>query len=119
VVLATGAPRALLFVLVAGTALTGAILATYTGVLLGATAVPLWAAHHKLLPFHFGSVGLGSAVAVLELLGFRMAALNAIALAVAAIETALGIWLEIPRYGAPGRALHQGVSGLLLRAAAL
>ena len=76
--------------LVAGTALSGAILATYTGVLLGATAVPVWSAHHKLLPFHFGIVGLGSAAAVLELLGFRLAALNAIALTVAAVETGSG-----------------------------
>jgi formate-dependent nitrite reductase membrane component NrfD len=55
--------------LVAGTAVSGVVLATYTGVLLGATAIPVWSAHHKLLPFHFGSVGLGSAAAVLELLG--------------------------------------------------
>ena len=44
------------------------------GVLLGATAVPVWSSHHRLLPFHFGIVALGSASAVLELLGFRMAA---------------------------------------------
>jgi formate-dependent nitrite reductase membrane component NrfD len=111
--------RSLTAVLVLGTALTGVVLATYTGVLLGATAVPLWSANHRFLPFHFGSVGLGSAVAVLELLGFRLAALNAIALAVAVVETGIGIWLEIPRHGATGRALHQGASGLLLRAAAL
>ena len=70
--------RVMALVLVSGTALSGAVLATYTGVLLGATAVPVWSAHHKLLPFHFGIVGLGSAAAVLELLGFRLAALNAI-----------------------------------------
>src|SRR5258708_27046799 len=34
----------LAFALVAGTALSGVILATYTGVLLGATAVPAWSA---------------------------------------------------------------------------
>ena len=119
VLLAAGAPAAVVFVMVTGTALTGAVLATYTGVLLGATAVPLWAAHHKLLPFHFGSVGLGSAVAVLELLGFRVAPLNAIALTVAVVETGLGIWLEIPRRGATGPGIHHGTSGLLLRAAAL
>jgi hypothetical protein len=119
VAVAAGAPNSLVLVLVAGTAITGGILATYTGVLLGATVVPLWAAHHKLLPFHFGSVGLGSAVAVLELLGFRLAALNAIALTVAVVETAIGIWLEIPRRGATGPGIHHGRSGLLLRAAAL
>ena len=96
--------------LVTGTALTGVVLATYTGVLLGATAVPLWSAHHKLLPFHFGSVALGSAAVVLELIGFRVAALNAIALTVTIVETGIGLWLEFTRQGAPG---------LLPRAAAL
>jgi formate-dependent nitrite reductase membrane component NrfD len=105
--------------LVAGTALSGAVLATYTGVLLGATAVPVWSAHHKLLPFHFGIVGLGSAACVLELLGFRLSALNAVALTVAAAETVVGIWLELARQGATARAIHDGTPGLLLRVAAL
>jgi hypothetical protein len=111
-VLVTVAPgfRSLAAVLVAGTALTGVVLATYTGVLLGATVVPLWSAHHTLLPFHFGSVALASAAVALELLGFRLAALSAIALTVAIIETGIGIWLEFTREGAPG---------FLLRAAAL
>lgn len=113
------ASDALVFPFVAGTALTGVVLATYTGVLLGATAIPFWSAHHRLLPFHFGSVGLGSAVAVLELLGFRLQALNAIALTVAVVETAIGIWLEIPRQGTSVRGIREGTSGLLLRAAAL
>lgn len=111
--------RGILSALVTGTALSGVVLATYTGVLLGATAVPVWSAHHKLLPFHFGSVGLGSAAAVLELLGFRLAALNAIGLTVAAVETGVGAWIEISRHGATARAIHHGTPGLLLRAAAL
>lgn len=105
--------------LVAGTALSGAVLATYTGVLLGATVVPIWSAHHKLLPFHFGIVGLASAASVLELLGFRLAALNAIALSVAAVETGVGIWLEIGRQGSTARAIHVGTPSLLLRIAGL
>jgi hypothetical protein len=102
--------RVLVAALVTGTALTGVVLATYTGVLLGATAVPVWSAHHKLLPFHFGIVALGSAAVVLELLGFRLAALNAIALAVSIVETGLGIRHELARRREPD---------LLLRAAAL
>ena len=39
--------------------LFGAVLATYVGVLLGATAVPVWSAHHRVLPFHFGMVAFG------------------------------------------------------------
>jgi hypothetical protein len=96
--------------LVTATALTGVVLATYTGVLLGATAVPVWSAHHKLLPFHFGSVALGSAAVVLELLGFRLPALNAIALAVVIMETGIGIWLAFT---------SRGAHSPLLRAAAL
>ncbi|HYN09750.1 MAG TPA: NrfD/PsrC family molybdoenzyme membrane anchor subunit [Vicinamibacterales bacterium] len=111
--------RGLALVLVAGSALSGVVLATYTGVLLGATAVPVWSAHHKLLPFHFGIVGLGSAAAVLELLGFRLAALNAIGLTVAAVETGVGVWIEMGRQSATARAIHHGTPGLLLRAAAL
>jgi polysulfide reductase-like protein len=109
----------LAFALVAGTALSGVILATYTGVLLGATAVPAWSAHHRLLPFHFGIVGLGSAAAVLELLGFRIAPLNAIGLTVASMETLVGAWIEFGRHGATARAIHEGTSGRLLRAAGL
>jgi hypothetical protein len=107
--------RGMLAALVVGTALSGVILATYTGVLLGATAVPAWSAHYKLLPFHFGIVGLGSAAALLELLGFRIAALNAIGLAVAAAETGVGVWIEMSRQGATARALHEGTPGLLMR----
>jgi formate-dependent nitrite reductase membrane component NrfD len=123
VVAAWGIPptalRSMLLALVAGTALSGVVLATYTGVLLGATAVPVWSAHHKLLPFHFGIVALGSAAALLELLGFRLAALNAIALTVTAVETGVGIWLEIVRQSATAGAIHYGLAGRTLRTAAL
>jgi hypothetical protein len=113
------ASGALLFVVVAGTAAFGAVLATYTGVLLGATAVPVWSSHHRLLPFHFGIVALGSASAVLELLGFRLPALQGIGLTVASIETGVGAWLEIKRGDAEARVLAHGESGLLMRAAGL
>jgi hypothetical protein len=113
------ASGALLFVVVAGTAAFGAVLATYTGVLLGATAVPVWSSHHRLLPFHFGVVALGSASAILELLGFHMAALQGIGLTVASVETGVGAWLEITRGDAEARALAHGESGLLMRAAGL
>jgi hypothetical protein len=95
------------------------ILATYTGVLLGATAVPIWSAHHRLLPFHFGIVGLASSASVLELLGFRLAALNAIALTVAVAETGVGIWLEVERQGAASGAIHNAAPGRLLQIAGL
>jgi hypothetical protein len=111
--------RSAVFVLAAGTALSGVILATYTGVLLGATAVPAWSAHHRLLPFHFGIVALGSAAATLELLGYRLTPLSAIGLGAAAVETGIGAWIEFNRRGPIARALHEGPSGFLLRVAGL
>jgi hypothetical protein len=95
------------------------VLATYTGVLLGATVVPAWSSHYRLLPFHFGIVALGSAAAVLELLGFRTSALNAIGLIVAAMETGVGAWIELRRRPSTSRALFEGRSGSLLRTAGL
>ena len=101
--------------LVCGSAFWGILLATYTGVLLGATAIPAWFLHRVLLPIHFGTAGLGSAVALLELLGHRIASLNALGFVAAAIETALWVWLEIDKHGAADRALHESNSGWLIR----
>ncbi len=95
--------------------LLGPALATYTGVLLGATAIPAWFAHHRGLPVHFGVAGLGSAAAALELLGYRLPALHVIGLVAAAIETLFGAWIELRRHGAVDRALREGRPGLLLR----
>jgi hypothetical protein len=75
-------------------AASGLVLATYTGVLIGATAVPVWSRNARLLPVHFGASGLGSAVCLLELLGHRERALSRIAMGAAAVETAIGVALE-------------------------
>jgi Polysulphide reductase, NrfD len=101
--------------LICASAVFGALLATYTGVLIGATAIPAWFLHRLLLPIHFGTAGLGSAAATLELLGHRVAPLNAIGFFAAAIETGLLIWLTLDRHGAADRALHHGNSGWLIR----
>ncbi len=101
--------------LVIGSAFWGVLLATYTGVLLGVTAIPAWFLHRVLLPIHFGSAGLGSAAALLELLGHRIAPLSALGFLAAATETALWIWLEIDKHGAADRALHRGLPGWLIR----
>ena len=103
--------------LLVGAALLGSLLATYTGVLLGVTTVPAWFTHHRLLPVHFGTAGLGSAAAMLELLGHRIAPLNALGLVAAGAETILAVSLFFNRHGASDRALHVGPSGRLLRAA--
>jgi len=104
------------FLLILGSAFWGMFLATYTGVLLGATAIPAWFLHRTLLPIHFGVASLGSAVALLELLGHRIVPLAALGFLTAGIQTLLWIWLEIDKHGAADRALHEKGSGWLIRA---
>jgi hypothetical protein len=107
--------KAFAILLVFGSALSGLLLATYTGVLLGVTAIPAWFLHRVLLPLHFGTAGLGSAAALLELLGYRIPSLNALGFLAAGIETGLWFWLEFDKYGAADRALHAARSGWLIR----
>jgi hypothetical protein len=102
-------------IFIVGSAVFGVLLATYTGVLIGATAIPAWSLHHRLLPIHFGTAGLGSAAALLELLGHRIAPLNAIGLFAAAVETVLLISLSMNKHGIADRAIHEHGSGWLIR----
>ncbi len=99
-----------------GAAIFGLALATYTGVLIGATAIPAWHLHRVLLPIHFGTAGLGCAAAILELAGFQMRPLWVIGILAACVETLLWIWLEFNKHGPADRALHEGRSGWLVRA---
>jgi hypothetical protein len=98
-----------------GSAIFGTLLATYTGVLIGATAIPAWFLHRTLLPIHFGTAGLGSAAALLELLGYRIPPLNFLGFYAAGVETALLIWLSFDKHGAADRAIHEHSSGWLIR----
>ena len=68
-------------------AASGLVMSTYTGVLIGATAIPVWKQHVKVLPIHFGASALASAAALLELRGNRSDALNALALGAAIFES--------------------------------
>ena len=70
-------------------AMSGLVMSTYTGVLLGATAIPVWAQHKRTLPIVFGASALASAVSILELVGHDEPALNALGFAAAASEAAL------------------------------
>lgn len=97
---------------------TGLVLATYTGVLLGATAIPVWAHNAKVLPLHFGASALGSAVSMLELLGHRHRALNALGIGTALIETALAALIETRRDPVM-KPLREGHTGTLALAAGL
>ena len=101
--------------LIFGSAIFGTLLATYTGVLIGATAIPAWFLHRTFLPIHFGTAGLGSAAALLELLGHRSPALNFIGFYAATVELGLLIWLSIDKHGAADRAIHEHGSGWLIR----
>jgi hypothetical protein len=100
-------------------AVLGALVATYTGVLLSVTVVPAWRAHAGLLPLHFGVAALGSAAALLELLlpGAPVDALHWIGLLAASVETVLAVWTEVRGQGAADRALRRGTTGLLVRTA--
>ena len=102
-------------IFILGAAIFGTLLATYTGVLIGATAIPAWFLHRTLLPIHFGTAGLGSAAAVLELFGHRIPALNFMGFYAAAVETALLIWLSVAKHGVADRAIHEHSSGWLIR----
>jgi len=102
-----------------GGALLGAVVATYTGVLVGATAIPAWNRHHVLLPVHFGVAGLGSAAAALQLMGFHLPSLWALGVLAAAVETVVGLTVELSRHGVEDRALREGPSSHLLRGSGL
>jgi len=76
-------------------AATGLVLSTYTGVLIGATAIPVWSDNVRVLPVHFGASAVGAAVSILELLGHRDPALNLLGAGAAAVETLVGASLEL------------------------
>lgn len=95
-------------------ALTGLVLTTYTGVLLGVTAIPVWATHARLLPIHFSAASLGAAVGLLELAGHRTATMNLMGIGAAGIVIATSLMSEWSRT-AVSAPLRVGTSGLLVR----
>jgi formate-dependent nitrite reductase membrane component NrfD len=92
----------------------GALMATYTGVLIGATAVPAWNENVDLLPAHFAASGVGAAVALLTLAGHDEPGLNQLALGAATVETLVGAAIET-RGAAASAPLRKGVSGAIVR----
>ncbi len=95
-------------------AATGLLLASYTGVLIGATAIPVWSENRKLIPAHFLTSGLGCSAGILELAGFLIPATQVLGFAASGIETAVGAFLEV-RKQAVDAPLHHGRSGWTLR----
>ncbi len=97
-------------------ALFGLPFSNYTGVLIGATAIPVWNKNVRTLPIHFGASGLQSAVSLLELWGHEDSrALNILGALTALTETAQGFLIETEpdRVADP---LKHGGSGWLTRA---
>jgi uncharacterized membrane protein len=102
----------------AGSVVTGLLLAGYTGVLIGATANPVWSANRRVLPVHFLTSGLGGASAILELAGFLVPVTQMLGLVASGVETVLELIFGIrkPEVDAP---LHHGASGIAFRVAGL
>ena len=96
-------------------AFTGLILASYTSVLLGVTAIPVWSENRKLVPAVFLAGGLGSAAALLELVGFIVPTTQFIGIIASTVETAVALVIELRgRY--VDRPLREGVVGWWVRA---
>jgi hypothetical protein len=89
----------------------------YTGVLIGATAVPVWNHNIKTLPVHFGMSGLGAGVSILEILGHADSRpLNILGILASALESYEGVHLEFFRNAEINRPLKHGKSGWITRA---
>jgi hypothetical protein len=95
---------------------TGLLLASYTGVLIGATAIPVWNTNRKLLPTHFLVSGLGSSAAILELTGFLIPPLQVLGYVASGLESGLGGIFELHRspVNAP---IHHGKVAIAFRVA--
>lgn len=95
-------------------AFSGLVLASYTSVLLGVTAIPVWSENRRLIPAVFLAGGLGSASGVLELLGFLVPATQFIGMVASAVETVVAVGIELRgRY--VDRPLREGAVGWLVR----
>lgn len=95
-------------------ALAGLPFSNYTGVLIGATVIPIWNQNVGNLPLNFGMSGLNSAVSILELLGHDNPALNTLGMGASAIETIEGYHIETTRRPVMAPLKH-GPSGVITR----
>ena len=91
----------------------------YTGVLIGATTVPVWNEKADTLPRHFGMSGVQACVSILELMGHEDSrALNILGLLGAVAETWEGYTIELQRDRVLDP-LKRGTSGWATRAGGL
>ena len=99
--------------------ITGLVMASYTGVLIGATVIPVWNENVGTLPQHFAASGLNSAVSLLELFGHDdNRALNLLGISASCYEVAEGALLESKRHRV-NEPLRKGWSGAIVRAGGL
>jgi Polysulphide reductase, NrfD len=91
--------------------ITGLLLASYTGVLIGATAIPVWFKNRVVLPIHFLCSGLGTTAGICELAGFLIPATQTLGFFASGIETLLEGWFMFrrPKVNAP---MHHGLLGV-------
>jgi hypothetical protein len=96
-------------------ALAGLGMATYTGVLIGATAIPVWNQNVDSLPIHFALSGLGAGTSAVQLMGHEDSrALNILGVAASLAETLEGAKLELTPRPA-NEPLKKGTSGVITR----
>lgn len=96
-------------------ALFGLGMATYTGVLIGATAIPVWNRNIDSLPVHFALSGLGAGASAIQLMGQEDSrALNMLGIAASLGETLEGVKLETTSHPA-NEPLKKGSSGIITR----
>jgi hypothetical protein len=97
-------------------AASGLVMSSYTGVLIGATVIPVWNENVGTLPQHFAASGLNSAVSLLEILGHDDSrALNLLGISASCYEVAEGLLLESKRHRI-NEPLRKGWSGVMVRA---
>lgn len=102
-----------------GSVLFGMPFHNYTGVLIGATAIPVWNSHIRQLPREFGMSGLQSAVSLLEVSGYpTRTSLNCLGLLSAGVET-VEFARELSNPKPENAPLRRGRSGALVAAAAI
>jgi formate-dependent nitrite reductase membrane component NrfD len=105
-----------------GSGLAGLALATYTGVLVANTAVPIWQASRRVLPILFGASAVASAGAIYDLLyqntrASRITYVFGLGGRVAELTAAVAMERAVAEVPVVGRPLKLGLSGTLWRTA--
>jgi formate-dependent nitrite reductase membrane component NrfD len=102
----------------------GTALATYTGVLLGTTVVPLWQHSRRILPVLFGASAMASCGSIFDILlespvEHRITSAFGTAGRVAELAASLALERQVARVPGVVRPLKSGFSGLLWKTAAV